>query len=136
MSSRCFKKKDKPKVLMIISVEYGYADMSCVKKSGIYTPNLDILAKDSVRFIQSYATSLICSPSPISLITGTWNRWVWREIYLVWGWYMCFTNYTQASVVPEWWNLKSNYHITGDCTDNIWRIVSKKLKSIRRNKLS
>ncbi len=65
----------KPNVILIVSDDQGYADMSCTGLAeDVKTPNLDRLAERGVRFTQAYATSPICSPSRAGLITGCYQQ--------------------------------------------------------------
>ncbi len=63
-----------PNILLIVADDHGTADMSHLQSSDAETPNLDRLALQGVRFNQAYATSPICSPSRMSLITGTYPQ--------------------------------------------------------------
>lgn len=67
----------KPNVILIVSDDQGYADLSCAGLADdVKTPSLDRLAVDGVRFTQAYATSPICSPSRAGIITGCYQqRW-------------------------------------------------------------
>ncbi len=69
-------KKDKePNVILIISDDQGYADLSCAELTDdVNTPNLDKLAKKGIRFTQAYATSPICNPSRAGIITGCYQQ--------------------------------------------------------------
>jgi arylsulfatase B len=66
-----------PNIILIVSDDQGYADMSCTGlNKDARTPNLDRLAANGVRFTQAYATSPICNPSRAGLITGCYQeRW-------------------------------------------------------------
>lgn len=69
------KRKKSPNILLIIADDLGYADLGCTGLSeDVSTPNIDRLAKSGVRFTQAYATSPICSPSRISIMTGNYNQ--------------------------------------------------------------
>ncbi len=64
-----------PNILMIVTDDQGYADLECTGYNSIVkTPGMDKLAKRGVRFNQAYATSPICSPSRMSLITGCYPQ--------------------------------------------------------------
>jgi len=66
-----------PNILLIVSDDQGYADMSCNGLSeDVSTPSLDRLAAEGTRFTQAYATSPICNPSRAGIITGCYQeRW-------------------------------------------------------------
>src|SRR5690606_26676425 len=60
---------DRPNILWIISDDLGN-DLGCYGNADVYTPHLDRLAAEGVRFTSAYATAPVCSPSRSSLITG------------------------------------------------------------------
>lgn len=64
-------------VVLIIADDQGYSDLSCANQlEDVYTPHLDKLAGEGVRFTQAYATSPICNPSRAGIITGSYQqRW-------------------------------------------------------------
>ncbi len=74
-----------PKNFVVIFVDdFGFGDLGCYKKlfqgddesslSDEFTPNLDKLGRDGVRFMQTYAASW-CAPSRTTLLSGRWcNR--------------------------------------------------------------
>lgn len=70
-------KKEQPNVILIVSDDQGYADLSCSGLAkDLNTPHMDQLAQDGIRFTQAYATSPICSPSRAGIITGCYQqRW-------------------------------------------------------------
>lgn len=59
-----------PNVIVIYADDLGYGDLSCYGAMDIYTPNVDALAADGLRFTQAYSTSPVCTPARYSLITG------------------------------------------------------------------
>lgn len=59
-----------PNIVLILADDLGYGDVGCFGQARIRTPNLDRLAKDGVRFTQSYAGSTVCAPSRCALMTG------------------------------------------------------------------
>lgn len=65
----------KPNIIIIQSDDHGYADLSHTEiDTGAQTPNLDRLAAEGVRFTNGYATSPICTPSRIGLLTGQYQQ--------------------------------------------------------------
>ena len=58
----------KPNVLVILADDLGFSDIGCYG-SEIATPNLDLLAKNGLRFTQCYNTAR-CWPTRSALITG------------------------------------------------------------------
>ena len=66
----------------------GYGDLGCYGQSYISTPNIDNMAKEGMRFTQSYAGSPVSAPSRASFMTGQHsghcevrgNKEYWREM--------------------------------------------------------
>lgn len=88
----------KPKnVVVIFADDFGYGDMGCYRElfkggddrtiSHNYTPTIDKLGRQGVRFMQAYTASW-CAPSRQSLLSGRWcnradniNRpWVGKQL--------------------------------------------------------
>ncbi|WP_229669689.1 sulfatase-like hydrolase/transferase [Microlunatus endophyticus] len=59
-----------PNIIVIMTDDQGYADLSCAGSSDLATPHLDEVAATGVRFTNFYAGSAVCSPSRASLLTG------------------------------------------------------------------
>lgn len=70
-----------PNVVMVITDDQGYGDLSCHGNPVLKTPNIDKLHAESVR-LKDYHVSPTCSPSRSALLTGHWtNRTgVWHTI--------------------------------------------------------
>lgn len=60
----------KPNVLIILTDDMGYGDISCYNSDQIKTPNIDNLAKNGVRFTNFYVPTPYCAPSRATLLTG------------------------------------------------------------------
>lgn len=60
----------KPNVILVITDDLGYGDLSCYGQKFFETPNLDRLAKEGIRFTDHYAGATVCAPSRCSLMTG------------------------------------------------------------------
>ena len=67
------KKQEKPNVLVILTDDQGSIDLNAYGAKDLYTPNMDRLAKEGVRFTQFYAGAPVCSPSRAALLTGKTN---------------------------------------------------------------
>ena len=65
--------KRKPNVVLIVSDDHGYAEMSC-QGGSIPTPNLDSIAKNGIRFTDGYVSCPVCSPSRAGLLTGRYQQ--------------------------------------------------------------
>ena len=60
----------KPNIIMIMTDDQGYGDLSCMGNTNFVTPHIDELAASGVRFSSMYSASPVCSPSRASLLTG------------------------------------------------------------------
>jgi arylsulfatase A-like enzyme len=60
----------KPNVILILSDDLGWADLSCYGSTFHESPNLDKLAAQGMRFTQAYSSSPYCSPSRAAIMTG------------------------------------------------------------------
>ena len=72
---------DKPNVVLVITDDQGYGDLSCHGNNVLKTPNIDRLFREAVR-LTDYHVSPTCSPTRAALQTGHWtNRTgVWHTI--------------------------------------------------------
>ena len=70
-----------PNVVLVITDDQGYGDLSCHGNPVLKTPHLDELYEDSIR-LTDYHVAPTCSPTRAALITGHWtNRTgVWHTI--------------------------------------------------------
>ncbi len=59
-----------PNVIVFLTDDQGYGDLSCMGSTDFCTPHLDRLALDGARLTDFYAGSSVCSPSRASLLTG------------------------------------------------------------------
>lgn len=60
----------KPNVVIILTDDMGYGDISCYNANQVKTPNIDKLAKKGVRFTDFYVPTPYCAPSRATLLTG------------------------------------------------------------------
>ncbi|KAA5547278.1 arylsulfatase [Roseiconus nitratireducens] len=73
----------RPNVLILYADDLGYGDLSIQNPdSKIPTPNLDQLARSSMRFTDGHSSSGICTPSRYALLTG---RYHWRDFHGIVG---------------------------------------------------
>lgn len=61
-----------PNVVMVITDDHGYGDLSLHGNDKLKTPNLDGIARAGVQFTQ-FHVSPVCSPTRSSLMTGRYN---------------------------------------------------------------
>lgn len=59
-----------PNVVIILADDMGYGDISCYNKNQVNTPNIDLLAKEGVRFTDFYVPTPYSAPSRATLLTG------------------------------------------------------------------
>lgn len=59
----------KPNVIVIVTDDQGYGDMSCHGNPWLQTPHLDQLASESVR-LENYHVDPYCTPTRAALLTG------------------------------------------------------------------
>lgn len=71
----------RPNILLVVVDDQGYADLSAYKHAArdVSTPNMDRLAHSGVLFTRAYATSPVCSPSRVGIVSGRyqqqWGGW-------------------------------------------------------------
>jgi arylsulfatase A len=63
-----------PNIIHIIGDDVGYDDLSCYGAKDIYTPNLDRLATQGMKFTSFYAPSPVCTPSRAAILTGCYAQ--------------------------------------------------------------
>lgn len=61
---------DRPNIVLILADDLGYGDLGCYGQKQIYTPDIDRMAAEGIRFTQAYAGSSVCAPSRCCLLTG------------------------------------------------------------------
>ncbi|MBL4886098.1 MAG: arylsulfatase [Planctomycetaceae bacterium] len=71
----------RPNVVIVITDDQGYGDLSCIGNPVLKTPHIDDLYEESVR-LTDYHVSPTCSPTRSAFLTGHWtNRTgVWHTI--------------------------------------------------------
>ncbi|MBP39033.1 MAG: sulfatase-like hydrolase/transferase [Dehalococcoidia bacterium] len=60
----------RPNVIVYLTDDQGYGDLSCMGATDFRTPTLDRMASDGVRFTNWYSNSPVCSPSRAALLSG------------------------------------------------------------------
>lgn len=61
----------KPNIIFILTDDQGAWAMHCAGTPELYTPNLDRIARQGMRFDNFFCASPVCSPARASLLTGT-----------------------------------------------------------------
>lgn len=62
---------NRPNIIFILSDDQGAWAMHCAGNPELYTPNLDRIAAEGMRFENFFCVSPVCSPARASLLTGT-----------------------------------------------------------------
>jgi N-sulfoglucosamine sulfohydrolase len=62
----------RPNVLWLVAEDFG-VELGCYGTPEVWTPNLDKLAADGMRFTRAYTTAPVCSPSRSALMTGMYQ---------------------------------------------------------------
>lgn len=68
LSQTCFGQN--PNIILILTDDMGYGDLSFMGSPVNHTPHIDRLAKMGTVFNRAYAASAVCTPSRASLLTG------------------------------------------------------------------
>ncbi len=75
---------ERPNILLILADDLGYADCGFQGGKDIPTPNLDALAKRSIRCTNGYVTHPFCSPTRAGLLTGRYQQHFGHEMNPAW----------------------------------------------------
>jgi arylsulfatase A len=59
-----------PNILLILTDDLGWSDLSCYGSTFYETPNIDRLASQGMRFTDAYAAASVCSPTRAAVLTG------------------------------------------------------------------
>ena len=60
----------RPNIILIMSDDQGWGDVSYNGHPYLKTPNLDQMTRDGARFTRAYSGSAVCSPTRASFLTG------------------------------------------------------------------
>lgn len=60
----------RPNVIVFMTDDQGYGDLSCMGATDFRTPALDRMAREGIRFTDWYSNSPVCSPSRAALLSG------------------------------------------------------------------
>jgi arylsulfatase A len=64
------RKGKKINVVLILTDDQGYSDLSCYGSTRIKTPRIDRMAAEGIRFTDFYAPASVCTPSRAGMLTG------------------------------------------------------------------
>lgn len=59
-----------PNIVYIIADDQSWSDFGFMGNESVHTPNLDLLAAKSARFVNGYLPTSVCRPSLVTLLTG------------------------------------------------------------------
>lgn len=66
---------DRPSVLLVVSDDQGYADISChPHPPEVSTPHLDRIATEGARMTSGYASCPVCAPTRAGILTGRYPQ--------------------------------------------------------------
>lgn len=63
-----------PNIVVIMTDDMGYGDISAFQSGWIHTPSLERLAEEGMTFTDFHAASAVCSPTRASLLTGRYQQ--------------------------------------------------------------
>ncbi len=64
------KSEEKPNILWITIEDTSPHFIGSYGNTGVRTPNVDLLAREGVRFTNAYSTNTVCAPSRFTILTG------------------------------------------------------------------
>jgi N-acetylgalactosamine-6-sulfatase len=64
----------RPSIVFILADDLGYGDVACYGRPDVKTPAIDRLAREGIRFTQSYASAPECTPTRTALLTGRYPQ--------------------------------------------------------------
>ena len=118
--------KDHPNLLWITAEDMS-AFLGCWGDDYAHTPNIDRLAKESVRFTHVFATAPVCSPSRSCLITGVYAQTLGThqmrsdfaipESIKAWPSYLRAAGYYTTNNVKTDYNTASEGRLIGEAWD-------------------
>lgn len=72
LESEVFGAEDRPNILWLIAEDFS-ADLGCYGTKEVWTPNLDRLASEGVRYTRAFTTAPVCSASRSAFMTGMYQ---------------------------------------------------------------
>ncbi|MEM6671440.1 MAG: sulfatase [Planctomycetota bacterium] len=72
-----------PSVVLVLTDDQGYGDLSCYGHPTIRTPHIDALAAGGAKLTQFYVAAPLCSPSRAALLTGCYPKRVGMHRHMV-----------------------------------------------------
>ncbi len=63
-------KTQRPNIVLMVADDLGWRDFGCYGNTDYETPAIDAVAREGMRFTNSYAACPVCSPTRASILTG------------------------------------------------------------------
>src|SRR5687767_1246661 len=60
----------RPNLILIVSDDHGYGDVSTYERRDVLTPHIDRLAADGMLFTRMRANCTVCSPTRAAILSG------------------------------------------------------------------
>lgn len=98
-----------PNIVIILADDMGYGDLSCYNPEGIFTPNLDQLAREGLRLTDFYVPATVCTPSRAGLMTGKYPKRVGLHEAVLYP-------YSEHGLSPEEYTLGEMFRDAGYAT--------------------
>ena len=89
--------KEKPNILFILADDFGWSQLGCYGSDFYETPHIDRLARQGMKFTDTYAACPVCSPTRASIMTGRYPARLHLTDFIAGGNYP-HEKYSQ----PEW----------------------------------
>jgi arylsulfatase A len=103
-----------PNFILIVADDLGYNDLSVYGSRTIYTPNIDKLANEGMRFTQFYTTASLCTPSRGSMFTGKYPIEIGMYTHLKYP----YDNFLRVFYPTSVGHLSQNYTIISEYLKN------------------
>lgn len=69
------QRSSQPNIIVIVADDLGYGELTCQGfTKEIYTPNIDSIATNGVRFTNGYVSCPVCSPTRAGIMTGRYQQ--------------------------------------------------------------
>jgi len=63
-----------PNIVIILSDDLGYEELSCQGAEDLKTPHIDSIARDGIRCTNAYSSGPVCAPTRAGLLTGRYQN--------------------------------------------------------------
>lgn len=80
----CVRSNQRPNVLLVLADDWSFPHAGCYGDPFVRTPHFDRVAREGVKFTNSFSCSPSCTPSRSSLLTGR-HQWQCGEAGLLYG---------------------------------------------------